>query len=425
MKRARAELPIYHDSSEPVSLGCKPCREIEVCGGLQTAEGLHNCLNFCVCTDLSRCPYICPRKLEHFLNREREIGGFTLKNMAPAPALRFPSLPSVIPHIYGRTRRNKKLSPAAISIPLGKLFYRKTGLPKYLSKAEVADAFGFDPSTALIINGVSEDQPIEDYWLHRKATRLADCFASLEPALITVPNYSVFTNVPRWDSLDSIKRIAICWSEFMMAGIPASLHLNARTDVDWMRWIEFIGEHPELRSVTFEFATGAAHKDRAAYHVEKLISLAGAVAQDLQLLVRGGLRYLRQFDAAFAECVFIDTGSYVKTIKRRKLDWIPGGKKHWRSAKTAKEEPLDDLLAHNIQRNAAMTAFVRSSRAEIEVHKAPFAETAREPKFVDPRQILLPWRQLDRRSSTQTLRLPETVRESFTERRLNARSAST
>lgn len=207
----------------------------------------------------------------------------------------------------------------------------------------------------------------------------------------------------------------------MIAGIPASLHLNARTDMDWKRWTEFIGNHPEVRSVTFEFATGAAHKDRADYHVEKLIGLAGAVKQDLQLLIRGGLRYLRQLDAAFAECVFIDTGSYVKTIKRRKLDWTPGGKKYWRSAKTAKAEPLDDLLLHNIQGTAAMAAFARNSPPQI--HTLSGTETPQEPKFVDPRQIPLPWQQSNQPSSTKAPGLPNTVRASFAEQHLRARSA--
>lgn len=419
MKPARPVLPVYHDSSAPVSLGCNPCLELGLCGGLQAPGGLHNCLSFCDCKDPSGCPYVCPRKLEDFLNREREVSGFTLANIGRTPALHFPTLPSVIPHIYGRSHRKKRLSVPAISLPLNKLFYRKSGMPKYHSKVEVAEAFGFDPSAALIINGVSEDQPIEDYWLHRRATRLPDRFALLEPALITVPNYSVFTNAPRWDDLYSIKRIAICWSEFMIAGVPASLHLNARTDSDWKRWTEFIHNHPEVRSVTFEFATGAAHKDRADYHVEKLIGLADAVNQDLQLLIRGGLRYLKQLDTAFAECVFIDTGSYVKTIKRRKLEWTPGSKKCWRSAKTGKAEPLDDLLLHNIQRTASMAGFVRNSQQQIHTHTR--VEELQEAKFVDPRQIPLPWRQS---GSTKASRLLNAAPVTLTGQRLRARSAA-
>src|SRR5207249_4165551 len=52
---------------------------------------------------------------------------------------------------------------------------------------------------------------------------------------------SMFLDVPRWDNLHNMKRIALCWSELVSRGLPTSLHLNARTDRDWERWIEFIG----------------------------------------------------------------------------------------------------------------------------------------------------------------------------------------
>jgi hypothetical protein len=209
----------------------------------------------------------------------------------------------------------------------------------------------------LIINGVSEDQPIEDYWTHRRATALPESLGALEPALVTAPNYSVFTNVPRWDDMFSIKRIAICWSELVAARIPASLHLNARTDKDWQRWIDFVDEHKEVTSVTFEFATGAAVKERGRYHIQKLLLLAEKVHRDLQLVVRGGYIYLKELTDAFNEVVFIDTTSFIKTVKRKRLDWIPGEKKHWRSSLTVKNSPLDDLLKHNVRTYAAMVAF--------------------------------------------------------------------
>ena len=403
MDATRHELPIYHDPSVPVSLGCNPCLELELCGGLQTAKGLHNCQSFCKCLNPLKCQFICPRKLEDFVNRVQEIRGFSLENISPAPVLQFPSLPGVIHHLYGCSHRHERLRVAAVSIPLVKLFYRKTGLPKYCSKAEVAEAFGFDPGTPLVINGVSEDQPIEDYWTHRRATKLANSFALLEPVLITVPNYSVFANVPRWDDLYSIKRIAICWHELMLAGIPASLHLNGRTDTDWRRWTDFIIEHPEVRSITFEFATGAAHKERAEYYVQKLIQLAGDVGRRLQLLTRGGVQYLNRLDAAFAECVFIDTSAYLKTTKRQRLEWRAGQKKYWRSAKTSKGAPLDDLLRHNTRTTEAMIQYARRLTAEAVTKQAtPLPEA----KLIDPKQFRLPWPQLEIRTQKK-LPLPQ------------------
>src|ERR1051325_2245995 len=93
------DLPIYHDPAVPVSLGCKPCPELEPCGGLHTAKGLHSCHTFCECSNPSKCPFVCPRKLEDFVNRVQEVRGFTLDNIPRAPYLQFPSLPGVIHHI--------------------------------------------------------------------------------------------------------------------------------------------------------------------------------------------------------------------------------------------------------------------------------------------------------------------------------------
>jgi hypothetical protein len=54
----------------------------------------------------------------------------------------------------------------------------------------------------------------------------------LEIALVTTPNFSLFTNVPRPDNLHAIKRIGLSWAELVAGGVPAALHINARTDYD-------------------------------------------------------------------------------------------------------------------------------------------------------------------------------------------------
>ena len=275
------------------------CPELGICGGLQTDKGLFSCLSFCNCANPAQCQNVCPRNLENFINRIQEVRGFDLNDIRFSRTLAVPELPYVVPHIYGSSRRVGRLQVSAVSVPLGKLFKRKTGEIKYHSKAELAKAFAFDDSAALLINGVSEDQPIEDYWTHRRVMNLTAGLAVLEPALITVPNFSVFTNVPRWDDLHSMKRIAICCAELNEAGIATSLHLNARTDTDWQRWAEFIATNRMIRSIAFEFATGAASMQRAHYHVEQLISLAGVVKRDLQLVLRGGQKHLRRLAKPF------------------------------------------------------------------------------------------------------------------------------
>jgi hypothetical protein len=295
--------------------------------------------------------------LEDFVNRTLEIDDFGFENVPHVDAFSYPRLPTVVPHLYNRSRRVGQLVAEAVSVPLSMLFDHKTGEARFAAKGEVAAALGFDPRAALVISGVSADQPLEDYWTHRRAARLAEQIAALQPALVTTPNFSLFLDKPRWDNLYSMKRIAICWAELVSEGIPASLHLNARTDRDWERWIDFVGEREEVQSISFEFRTGAACLERANFHVEKLCLLASTVERDLQIVVRGGCNHLRELARAFSEVVFIDTTSFIKTVKRQRLDWYPGGKGNWRSARTPKMSPLDELLQANVKTFARMVSY--------------------------------------------------------------------
>src|SRR3546814_16302451 len=81
--------------------------------------------------------------------------------------------------------------------------------------------------------------------------------AALDIALITPPNYSVLTDVPRTDNLHAMKRILMATVEMMQAGLPTALPANARTERDFERWGELIAERPEIPYLAFEFAPGA------------------------------------------------------------------------------------------------------------------------------------------------------------------------
>lgn len=362
MSTYRQNEPLYHNAQQPLSLGCLACKEFGVCGGLHTRASLFDCFSFCKCSDRSTCQYVCPRNLEDFVNRTLEVGDFGFENIPRIDPFAYPRLPSVVPHIYNRSRRAGRLIAEAVSVPLSTLFDHKTGAAKFSSKKEVAAALGFDPGATLVISGVGEDQVLEDYWTHRRAARLPEHLAALRPALITAPNFSLFLDSPRWDNLYSMKRIAICWAELVSEGIPASLHLNARTDRDWDRWIDFVGEREEVQSISFEFRTGAALLERASFHVEKLCLLASTVGRDLHLVVRGGYNYLKELAGAFSEVVFIDTTSFIKTVKRQRLDWYPGEKGNWRSARTPKMSPLDELLQDNVKTFTRMISYNISIR---------------------------------------------------------------
>ena len=120
--------------------------------------------------------------------------------------------------------------------------------------------------------------------------------------LVTTPNFSLFTDQPRWDDMHSMKRIAITHEEFLREGLPAALHINARTERDWERWAEYIRLRSEVTHVAFEFQTGAGWAGRIDWQAAQLVHLAKDAGRPLHLVVRAaGSDILPGLVAAFGD----------------------------------------------------------------------------------------------------------------------------
>jgi len=348
MLTKKIKLPVYHDRNFPLSLGCTPCPELGLCGGLFAANGNFSCLGFCDCEDSNSCNYVCRSDSRIFALRSMEVRGFSFDNVLRCPVIAPPQLPLVVPVIYHKSARSSRLQAEAVAVRLDKLFHHKTGALKFTSREALAARFGFDPNARLILVGINRDSLIEPYWSVGRAAKIYNALSALQPDLVTTPNFSTFANVPRWDNFYGMKRILIAWSELVTSGIPTSLHLNARTDRDWERWTEFIAEREEVQSIALEFKTGAAVARRGRYVVEKLLHLVATVPRELQLVIEGGRKYLRELRQGFQEVIFIDTTSHVKTFNRQKLIYVPGKRDKWLHFPTPVGQPLDELFQHNV-----------------------------------------------------------------------------
>jgi len=174
-----------------------------------------------------------------------------------------------------------------------------------------------------------------------------DALARLRPDLVTVPNFSLFADVPRHDNLFNMKRIAIAWLELVFAGIPTALHVNARTDRDWERWAEFIFHQPASQTLSFEFATGAKINGRGIWYVDRLNWLARQVNRPLAIAVRGtlGLESLRR---NFEKVFVVDTSAYSKAIRRFRARRDSYSVVRWRRSFTLARQPIDHILQHNV-----------------------------------------------------------------------------
>jgi hypothetical protein len=357
MSRSNLASRYYHDPRQSISLGCSDCDEKQVCGGLQVSSSFLDCMDLCRCTETSRCSYVCPAHPERFVSRVWEIGGFDLASIPRTQRAPLPQLPLVIPLIYHGSHRQYPLKSPVVAIKLHDLVDYPSGQLKFESKTDIAACFKFASDADLIITGIDKDELIEPYWSVAHKSKIVDQLWHISPALITVPNFSMFLNVPRWDNLHSMKRIALCWHELTSRGLPTSLHLNARTDRDWERWTDFISERDEVTSVTVEFATGLARKERGRWHVEKLLELAAQVPRALQLVLRGGVKHWGELAGSFGAISLLDSTSFMKTMHRRRLQWEPEQSARWKAVTTAVQEPLDDLLQHNVSMMAGMRAY--------------------------------------------------------------------
>jgi hypothetical protein len=294
------------------------------------------------------CDKVC-RLHPDFADRVREVQTFGLDNVPRGPILPVPALPERVPVVFHRSRRKEALAPAAAAVPLYRTFSGRNGAPRFADHDALCAAFRIAPGTPVILTGTDQDAPIERWWGMGEDQRRT-VIRSLRKAgvvLATTPNYSLFTDAPRWDNLHAIKRIALVHAEFLTEGLPAALHVNGRTDTDFRRWGDYIVARPEVTHLAYEFATGTGWDGRLEKHAGWLAGLAKAAGRPLALIVRGGVEVLPALRDVFASVTVLDTSIFMKTMMRQRAEPAGCERVRWRSAPTAKGAPLDALMADN------------------------------------------------------------------------------
>jgi Domain of unknown function (DUF4417) len=338
------------------SLGCRGCPDFKHCGGLHTEAQVFDCSDLCSCTDRSRCDMICRNNPDLFFARVMEVDGFDLDTIRRVLPLPLPHLPEVVPLISHKFSRGRMLHEPVVAVPLYELFHMGSGEPLVSTREELSDRFRIRTDAVVVASGVNRDVKIEAWAAIADRPRVLATLQALGVALVTTPNFSLFVDVPRPDNLHGMKRIGLSWAELTAAGVPTALHINARTDHDYARWIRFVDERPEVAALAFEFSTGAGYSGRIDWHIEQLCGLADCVDRPLMLVVRGGVRALLKLRAHFSRVILIDTEPFSRAVKRRRAVLTDGGKLRWVRSHTPKGAPIDDLLAHNV-------ATIRTARA--------------------------------------------------------------
>ena len=344
----RRERRLWHDSEQKTPcLGCQTCPDLDICGGLFANVSIFDCLQFC-CSRPDNCDRVC-RYNHSFVDRVREVRTFEFSTIPRAPVLLSPIFPKIVPILYGSNGRGKPIESEAVALSLYQLLNRHSFHLRFTRDADLRNHFCLASGTPILLTGIARDAPLERWWHIGERTRIDHIRALKEMgiSLVTVPNYSLFTDRPRQDNLHSMKRIATVHEEFLRCGLPAALHVNARTERDFERWGKHISERPEVTHLAYEFTTGTRRIGRREQHASWLAQLASSVPHPVHLIVRGGSEVLPILNRSFSTITTLNSSIYIKTVKRQKAVVRGNSGLSWTPCHTEKSEALDGLFEHN------------------------------------------------------------------------------
>jgi hypothetical protein len=200
---------------QPPAFGCSTCFLQKTCGGLQVKGAAIDCQRFCC--GKSDCQLVCFNSPTNYAKRLKEIRRFPLDNIPRCKAVPSERLRGFVPLVHHAYSRTETFPGEIVAISLYELLDRH-GAPKYSSREDIAKNFRIKPTAKLVISGIQKDYFLERIWKspHRNSTTLM--LKSLQIAMLTPPNFSVYNNVPRPENLYNIKRIGLVAQEFLASG---------------------------------------------------------------------------------------------------------------------------------------------------------------------------------------------------------------
>lgn len=333
------ELPVLG-----LTVECDRCVQKEQCGGLNDLDRYEGCFSACRQRGCRGGKgWTCPCRQTEFIHRMRSVGGmgtFLPPTLLPVRG-ELPQFIPVIDHAYDRT---KPLDYPVAMLPLRFVLpYLRAGF----DAADLRKGFGLAENTRLILLGVARDAALERYWRNRVFLGWPERIAQLGFEAATSPNYSFFQDAPRTDIIFNRRRILITSGELSAVGVPTILHLNALTDHDWKYWANLLRQQTEIVYVAKEFQTGLHRTEEGRNALRELVRLQDRIGREIRPVIIGGTQYLEMFARYFASPTFVESSPFMRMVYRRSAE-LMDHKVRWRTALTAEDEPLDDLLVRNI-----------------------------------------------------------------------------
>jgi hypothetical protein len=214
------------------------------------------------------------------------------------------------------------------------------------SPSSVRHRFQLAKNTRIIAVGVARDDWLERWWADFR--QQAAFLQQIDVAAVTVPNFSVFTDAPRHQTLIHIARMHHFAERLTNDGLSVIPHLYAETPEDWGRWAEFLSNQRHVRFLAVEFQTGLRVRRRAIEFIQEVANLQRSIGRPLHLLAIGGARYVPELQQTCASFTVLDSQPFMKALYRRAYRHLPPHDFAWVRKFTRDKEPIDALFEHNM-----------------------------------------------------------------------------
>jgi hypothetical protein len=263
-------------------------------------------------------------------------------------------LPRYLPlfqHQY--LRLSKPFAGSMVALPLFSILKKRRDgsySARFSTASALRKAFKLRKDTRILLVGVDDDEPLEAFWSNHRIYNIASALSRLNLLGVTVPNFSFFTCVPRFQILRNRKRILLSAERMSKAGVPVSIHINANTHGDWKFWMDFLREHAECSVVTMEFQTGArARQEIGREAFDELVLLQDRVGRPLHPILVGAARFFREATEKFESFTVVDSQPFLRALSRQTLALSPSGQYKWVETPTQIGAHLDGLIDANLR----------------------------------------------------------------------------
>lgn len=345
-------------------MACRDCYAYPHCGGLDNLFASIGCCHDC---DPGNCDYTCPNNEDLYRQRLADVGCLDNYRISRIRAADPVGLPRYIPLIHHGSSRQVPLACNVAAVPLFKVICHRNRTSygsRFDSTDELLRYFKIQHPAQIILCGVASDRQLEWFWHWHRKFNIPELIARLGCFAVTIPNFSFFSDYPKWHILYNRKRLLLTMERLSAAGVAVIPHLNALTQADWDFWLGFMREHEAVALVVKEFQTGNRPKKPGDESFDQLVRCQERLGRPLHPILVGASRYYREAQEAFKTFSILDSRPFLQTLNRTRLVQRNG---QWAfdSNPLPHGQPVDELLAYNIAKYSdKLSALAREAEAK-------------------------------------------------------------